>query len=943
MATEHFQATQTKDIQVKSANIEAQEARQVTEMGDSQVMSVADGEDTLFFETFDNNAPGWMSLDQTDVGVMWHLDTYNAYGGSGESWWMADPAIGSSGGYASHWYQVMDTDEITLSGSPELTFFQRLNVEAPGGEPTGYDAWDGVNVRISTDGGTSWSVLTPTSPAYTATSLYSFGFEFGEGTGVPGWAGSISTWTESTFDLSAYTGESVMIRFAFCSDPGYDTNDNDALFGWQVDDIEVTDGSTVLYSNEGVATGVTPQNWAPVGGDYWHIANDVSAPSPTAIADANDEATGSYHTNMINEFISPYFHVPSDAEEVLLDFSLRGSFTDPDEFPNVDFWGARVQVQGESTWRYISNVTQDPNGNNFVYSDAPTEWFTFADAYNSGAKVDLTPLVGLADSLRVKFIFTSDADTPEGEAIQLDNIYVYSPGVARLIPTGLSAEAGDGQVDLAWDDLNEGSEQDFYYDDGTMESFLAGQPWETPVVGAGWAVQFETLGETQISTVQYMLSSGNTTYPGQLADIKIVIWDHTGAVLYESDAFTPNAMDELLVHDLTAENLTIDGVFYAGWTYTDLDYPYIALDSSSPSAGKAYAYHPDNGGSFLALSNYPSIDGNYAIRVTGNMGASGITYNVYRRLSSDAGFPGTPIALELAESAYIDMEVVNGTEYYYAVSSVYPDGGESELSEEVFAKPEAESIYEMGYDDGTAETGYSIGENGQFAVRITPEDYPVQVMRAKIYLNDSGGDAVLTLWDDDGDNGMPGTILLNTIWRNLEQGWNEKDIAAADINITAGDFFLGIKERSATPASGIDQSEDHGRSYYFVSDETGWDALANLGFAGNLMYRAMLDSSVFVGVGPDDATLPSEIQMAQNYPNPFNPVTTIKFNLPAEMNISLAVYDIHGQLVRELFSGSAEAGMHQVAFDGESIPSGMYIYKLTTNVGTITKKMILLK
>lgn len=920
-----------------------QQLHQADVVGTSSVASITETADTLFFETFDNDAPGWVSIDQTDVGEKWYLDTYEAYGGSGESWRVADPSLGTNGGYSSHWYQVLDTDPITVTANAELTFYFRLKVEASGGEPTGYDGWDGVNVRISTDGGSTWSVLTPTSPAYTATSLYSFGDEFGEGQGVPGWNGDMSTWTQATFDLSSYSSESVIIRFAFCSDPAYDTTDDPSMFGWQVDDIEVSDGSTVIYANDGVESSTTAQNWAPVGGDYWHISDDVNAPSPTAVADVNDPNTGSYHTNMINEYISPYFEIPAGANEVLMDFSVIGSFGDDDAFPDVDYWGARVQAQGESTWRYISNVTQDPNGNNYVYSDAPTEWFTFADAYNSGAKVDLTPLVGVGDSARVKFIFYSDDDPPQGEAIRVDNVVVYTPGETRLVPTGLEATTGDGQVELTWDDLNAGAEQDFYYDDGTMESFIPGQAWQTPVVGAGWAVKFETSSPTDITKVRYMLSSGNSTYPGQLANIKIVLWDATGTMIYESDAIMPSAMDALIFHDVTDENITIDGMFYAGWTYTTTDFPYIALDSSSPTAGMGYAYHPQDGGSLVTLAG-TGLDGNYAIRVTGTVGASGLTYNVYRRESSDPNFPDTPVAQELADAFYTDTDVTNGTEYYYAVSSVYPDGGESELSDEVLAQPEAQSVYEEGYDDGTAETGYSIGENGQFAVRITPEDYPVKVVRTKIYLNGSGGDAVLTLWDDDGENNMPGTVLLNTIWRNLEQGWNEKDISAADINISDGDFYLGIKERSATPPSGIDQSVDNGRSYYYLSDQTGWDALANLGFAGNLMYRALLDSAAMVGVADDNgAGLPQKRELAQNYPNPFNPTTTISFTLSERNQVTLSVYDVHGQLVRELVRGSVDAGYHQVTFDAQSIPSGMYFYRLTTGTNPLTKKMILLK
>ena len=190
----------------------------------------------------------------------WHLDTWNAY--QGESWWVADPSLGNQGGYDNNWYEVLDTDPITLPGTgPMLQFYHRYKVETPGGEPAGYNGWDGMNVRVSTDSGVTWQVLQNPVPAYTKSSLYSFGEIHGEGTGVPGWAGELTTWTNVSIDLSAYAGKTVKIRFAFASDGGYSTNDGGPdLFGWQIDNITVTSSSGTLYSNDGNVNGVITAN-----------------------------------------------------------------------------------------------------------------------------------------------------------------------------------------------------------------------------------------------------------------------------------------------------------------------------------------------------------------------------------------------------------------------------------------------------------------------------------------------------------------------------------------------------------------------------------------------------------------------------------------------------------------------------------------------------------
>ena len=47
----------------------------------------------VFFEKFESGAPDWTAWDATATPPMWHIDTYNAYGGTGMSWWMGDPNL----------------------------------------------------------------------------------------------------------------------------------------------------------------------------------------------------------------------------------------------------------------------------------------------------------------------------------------------------------------------------------------------------------------------------------------------------------------------------------------------------------------------------------------------------------------------------------------------------------------------------------------------------------------------------------------------------------------------------------------------------------------------------------------------------------------------------------------------------------------------------------
>ena len=73
---------------------------------------------------------------------------------------------------------------------------------------------------------------------------------------------------------------------------------------------------------------------------------------------------------------------------------------------------------------------------------------------------------------------------------------------------------------------------------------------------------------------------------------------------------------------------------------------------------------------------------------------------------------------------------------------------------------------------------------------------------------------------------------------------------------------------------------------------------------------------------------PEKFELFQNYPNPFNPSTTISYQLPAAMTISLKIYDALGREVLTLDEGLKEPGFHKNEWNARNVASGMYIYQL---------------
>lgn len=98
--------------------------------------------------------------------------------------------------------------------------------------------------------------------------------------------------------------------------------------------------------------------------------------------------------------------------------------------------------------------------------------------------------------------------------------------------------------------------------------------------------------------------------------------------------------------------------------------------------------------------------------------------------------------------------------------------------------------------------------------------------------------------------------------------------------------------------------------------------------------------------------LPSTFGIDQNYPNPFNPTTTIQFQLPTASRVTITIYDLLGQEVRQLLDEEREPGYYRMMWDGTGslgspVASGVYFYRIHAKYGnkdfTVVKRMLLLR
>ena len=185
-------------------------------------------------------APGWTHSDFADTRLdQWHLETYRNHTAAGSHAWKFG-GEGSSN-YANFGHGSLETPELCLGPSATLSFWHWIHAELN----VNRYAWDGGIVEISTDGGSTWSQISPVGGYYYK--IYgNFFSPFPGETPCFAWT---NDWVRVEFDLSAFQGP-AKIRFRFGSDQYYSSE------GWYIDDVTISDASSSVTIPDGNLTPV---------------------------------------------------------------------------------------------------------------------------------------------------------------------------------------------------------------------------------------------------------------------------------------------------------------------------------------------------------------------------------------------------------------------------------------------------------------------------------------------------------------------------------------------------------------------------------------------------------------------------------------------------------------------------------------------------------------
>jgi len=201
---------------------------------------------------------------------------------------------------------------------------------------------------------------------------------------------------------------------------------------------------------------------------------------------------------------------------------------------------------------------------------------------------------------------------------------------------------------------------------------------------------------------------------------------------------------------------------------------------------------------------------------------------------------------------------------------------------------------------------------------------------------------------------VPVAVLLKKI--NLDTNWVRLDNALPAL-FTPSDITNTQTVLYTCGGSGkIYKSINEGISWTEQTTGTNSDLNAvsfydkNIGFAvGNDGLILFTSNGGVTSI--KDFEKPESFFISQNYPNPFNPTTTIKYAVPFDSKVKIVVYNVAGELIKELFNSVVTAGSHKIEFDlnGLYLSSGIYFYSIEANAvdrsGSFrdTKKMVFLK
>jgi len=157
-------------------------------------------------------------------------------------------------------------------------------------------------------------------------------------------------------------------------------------------------------------------------------------------------------------------------------------------------------------------------------------------------------------------------------------------------------------------------------------------------------------------------------------------------------------------------------------------------------------------------------------------------------------------------------------------------------------------------------------------------------------------------------------------------------------NSASGDTAFQGKSVGVRWLSGPYRVVFFGFPFYFMKDSE----------ARQVAIKVLQDLGEPVGVEAGTPSFPLTTTLLPVHPNPFRGSARIEYSLAAKGKVHLSVYNVSGQLVRELVDMVQPPGRYSASWDGRDreahrVPSGVYFYRLQTETFSDTKKAVVVR
>mgnify|MGYP001250778905 CR=1 FL=1 len=283
---------------------------------------------------------------------------------------------------------------------------------------------------------------------------------------------------------------------------------------------------------------------------------------------------------------------------------------------------------------------------------------------------------------------------------------------------------------------------------------------------------------------------------------------------------------------------------------------------------------------------------------------------------------------------------------FYVSLELYERGNQSMIITDINADGTNELF---AVTSGTNTLSGDILAPGYFyAVESTDDVSQLTFENFNYFANYAGGLRQINIGDADGD-GNP-NIYLAGHYNEAVYDWEfVGDDPLAVESFTEHVVFMDDTTDDFTP--GYDQGRVRVAKLFsgdLDNDGHGDLVLSSASFAADKPTLFMIEHDGTLSSDDFSGSIPSNFKLEQNFPNPFNPQTRFNYTLPESGNIELGVYDAVGRRIYAFYNGYQQAGSHNALWTGvdqnyNSVPSGIYFYRLKTETTTITKKMVLTK